>query len=202
MRWRNEPKNRSIKDRERWQDVRSQLQILKSQRSTQISLNMKFSVSSCDMKSSLLRSLCQLIMPTYHLLDRINDSSRLTRLNVCTRRQRRHRSRTKSTSESRWNIQLCVANVKRNQRRGDGCRRWNSNGLLQLHQPWWNSSKHSIHSWRKCRQIFREFPFSILNLSLSQGFRASGDAIPVPPAIPEYIERALAYIRDHPPQQY
>lgn len=32
-----------------------------------------------------------------------------------------------------------------------------------------------------------------------QGYRATGDLIPQPPAIPEYILRALEYIRNNPP---
>ncbi|CAH0715715.1 unnamed protein product, partial [Brenthis ino] len=32
------------------------------------------------------------------------------------------------------------------------------------------------------------------------GYHAEGDHLPVPPAIPEYILRALEYIRTHPPK--
>lgn len=42
-------------------------------------------------------------------------------------------------------------------------------------------------------------PVSIQYIADENGYRATGDLIPQPPAIPEYILRALEYIRNHPP---
>ncbi|CRL08542.1 CLUMA_CG021335, isoform A [Clunio marinus] len=42
-------------------------------------------------------------------------------------------------------------------------------------------------------------PVSIQYTADENGYRATGDAIPQPPAIPEYILRALEYINNNPP---
>lgn len=42
-------------------------------------------------------------------------------------------------------------------------------------------------------------PVSISYIADENGYRATGDLIPKPPAIPEYITRALEYIRNNPP---
>lgn len=42
-------------------------------------------------------------------------------------------------------------------------------------------------------------PISITYTADENGYRPVGDAIPVSPPIPEYIQRALEYIRNNPP---
>ncbi|CAH2048489.1 unnamed protein product, partial [Iphiclides podalirius] len=42
-------------------------------------------------------------------------------------------------------------------------------------------------------------PVRLIYQADENGYRAEGDSIPVPPAIPELILRSLQYIADHPP---
>jgi hypothetical protein len=42
-------------------------------------------------------------------------------------------------------------------------------------------------------------PVSISYVADENGYRPSGDLLPQPPAVPEYITRALEYIRNNPP---
>lgn len=120
---------------------------------------------------------------------------------VAGTRTRRVRARTESSCQPRWLLQLRLADIKRNQRRGER-RGWcHSPRLIRLREQRRCASVNPIHRRRERKQLslMRALPRRHLISISFQGYRATGDLIPQPPAVPEYILRALEYIKNNPP---
>lgn len=49
--------------------------------------------------------------------------------------------------------------------------------------------------------IFKKFKITLSITFSLIGFQPQGDHLPVPPPIPEAIQRALKYLAEHPPQE-